>query len=72
MATRTIKALGKTGRVTPERAFKAAQEVLRSGSRAKHGQKKILTPEATASGKGLIRFRFATRTTSADVDKRRP
>jgi hypothetical protein len=69
MATRTIKTLGKTGRVTRERAFKAAQEVLRSASKSKQGQKKILSPASTASGKGLIRFRFGTQMTLLDMDK---
>jgi len=72
MATRTIKTLGKTGRITRAQAFKAAKEVLDSAPKAKHGHKKILTPAETASGKGLISFRFGARMAMSDVDRRRP
>ncbi len=64
MATRTIKTLGKTGRITRAQAFKVAKKVLRSAPKAKRGQSQILTPAATASGKGLIRFRVGTRVTA--------
>lgn len=57
MATRTIKTLGKTGRITRAQAFKAAKEVLGSAPKVKREQSRILTPAATASGEGLIRFR---------------
>jgi hypothetical protein len=57
MATRAIKTLGKTGRITRAQAFKVAKKVLRLASKAERGQTRILTPAATASGKGLIRFR---------------
>ncbi|NOT56336.1 MAG: hypothetical protein HOP18_17195 [Deltaproteobacteria bacterium] len=70
MATRTIKTLGKTGRITREQAFKVAQEVIAS-SPAKRGQKRILTSAETASGKGLIRFRFGARMTTPDAGDQR-
>ncbi len=72
MATRTIKTLGKTGRITRDQAFKVAQEVIASSSQAKRGHRKILTPAETASGKGLISFRFGALMPIADVDRRRP
>lgn len=62
MATRTIKTLGKTGRITRARAFKAAKKVLHATPKATTKEsRRILTPAATASGKGLIKFRVGTQ-----------
>ena len=64
MTTRTIKTLGKTGRITRAQAFKVAKEVLRLTPKAKQQKTRILTPAATASGKGLIRFRVGAQGTT--------
>jgi hypothetical protein len=72
MATRTIKSLGKTGRIARAQALKVAREILRATPTAKPGQRKILTPEATASGQGLIRFRVGVPTITKDTKNKRP
>jgi hypothetical protein len=68
---RTIKTLGKTGRITRAQAFKVAKELLASAPKAKPGQKKILTSAETASGQGLISFRFGMPMTKSDADRPR-
>jgi hypothetical protein len=70
MATRTIKSLGKTGRITRAQALKVAREILRASPQEKQRRAKILTPEATASGKGLIRFRVGAPIAASEVKKK--
>lgn len=68
MATRTIKTLGKTGRLSRATASKVAQKVRRQ-SKSRHTPKAPLSLKAkdTATGKGLIRFRVGTTVETAPL-----
>jgi hypothetical protein len=72
VATRTVKSLNKSGRISRLKAWKAIREIQESPEYrillAKPTGK--ITRKTTATGKGLVRFRvfnfkkFSTRSTS--------